>query len=85
MSHVVSQRDVLADGVDTFSIDKVPSKITNLGKGAKDKIGSVIISTIHIGDRGNHEDPAGATGEVVEVTEATITTDDKITAVDVEL
>jgi len=41
-THVVSQRDVLADGVDTFAIDQVPSTISSLGKEAKNLVGSKV-------------------------------------------
>ena len=42
LSHVVSQRDVLQDGVEIFSIDKVPHKISAARKKATGKIGHAV-------------------------------------------
>ena len=41
LSHVVSQRDVLRDGVEIFSIDKMPDKLSYLGKEARTRVGAL--------------------------------------------
>ena len=42
LTHVVSQRDVLQDGVETFSIDKMPDRISQMGKDAKGRLGTAV-------------------------------------------
>lgn len=42
LTHVVSQQDVIRDGVDTFAIDKVGGKVVNIGK----KAGKIVLSDV---------------------------------------
>lgn len=72
LTHVVSQKDVLQDGVEIFSINKMPDKISNLGKGAKNAVGSLWVGE-------------SAPGEVEMETIPNIPSDDASNSVENEL
>ena len=64
--HVVSQRDVIADGVDTFEIKAIPGAIANLSRASFSRVVGAVSSTANTRHE-HHHDAAMLDGDDEEV------------------